>query len=139
MKYSGWIRVLGIAILGTGWLMSVNTQAQANERDGYSSDDLAVQTANDLFDVCTIDTAHSEYDLATGFCYGFFEGAKHYDDALAGSGLHNDIVCSPEGGATRTQAVNVFIQYLKDNPQYGIEPPIDAIFRALIAKWPCSE
>jgi hypothetical protein len=85
-----------------------------------------------------LDTAHSEYDLAIGFCYGFFEGATHYDDALAGSGLYNDILCSPEG-VTRTQAATVFVQYLKDNPQYGIEPPIDAIFRALIAKWPCSE
>jgi hypothetical protein len=52
--------------------------------------------------------------------------------------LYNDILCSPEG-VTRTQAATVFVQYLKDNPQYGIEPPIDAIFRALIAKWPCSE
>jgi hypothetical protein len=138
MKYSGWIRGLGIAILSAGWLMSGNMHAQGSERDGYSRDDLAIHTANDLFDVCTIDTAHSEYGLAIGFCYGFFAGAKHYDDALAGSGLHNDIVCSPEG-ITRTQAGTVFIQYLKDNPQYGKEPPIDAIFRALIDKWPCSE
>jgi hypothetical protein len=138
MKYSGWIRVLGIAILGAGWLMSGNVHAQNNERDGYSSDDLAVHTANDLFDVCSIDTAHSDYDLAISFCYGFFEGATHYDDALAGSGLYNDILCSPEG-VTRAQAATVFVQYLKGNPQYGIEPPIDAIFRALIAKWPCSE
>ena len=68
----------------------------------------------------------------------FFEGASHYDDALAGSGLHNDIVCAPDT-VTRKQATAVFIQYIKDNPQYGREPPIDAIFRALIAKWPCAE
>jgi len=136
MKYSGWIRVVGIAVLGAGWLISGN--AQASERNGYSPEDFDVHTANDLFDVCTIDPGHADHNLAIGFCYGFFEGASHYDDALAGSGLHNDIVCAP-AGVTRTQATAVFIQYIEGNPQYGIEPPIDAIFRALIAEWPCAE
>ena len=138
MKYIGWIRIVGIAVLGAGWLISGNMHVQANERDGYSREDFEVNTARDLFDVCTIDPAHADHNLAIGFCYGFFEGASHYDDALAGSGLHNDIVCAPDT-VTRKQATAVFIQYIKDNPQYGIEPPIDAIFRALIAKWPCAE
>lgn len=138
MKYSGWIRIVGIAVLGAGWLISGNAHAQANERDGYSPGDFEVHTARDLFDVCTIDPGHSDHNLAIGFCYGFFEGASHYDDALADSGLHKDIVCAP-AGVTRKQATAVFIQYIKDNPQYDIEPPIDAIFRSLIAKWPCAE
>ena len=48
------------------------------------------------------------------------------------------IVCTPDT-VTRTQAVAVFIQYIQANPQYVSEPPIDAIFRALIDKWPCPE
>jgi len=138
MRYSGWIKFLGIAVLSSVWLIWGNGHAQANERDGYSPEDFEVHTANELFDVCTIDPGHSDHNLALGFCYGFFEGATHYDDALASSALHKDIVCAPDE-VTRTQAVAVFTQYIKTNPQYGIEPPIDAIFRALIDKWPCAE
>jgi hypothetical protein len=34
--------------------------------------------------------------------------------------------------------VAVFIRYIEANPQYGSEPPVDGIFRALVDKWPCA-
>jgi hypothetical protein len=49
---------------------------------------------------------------------------------------HRKIVCDPPG-TTRTETVEVFVSYVRTNPQYGSETPIDAIFRALVAKWPC--
>ena len=138
MNYRSWMGILSIAVLSTGWLASGNLQAGTSGSDGYSLEDFDLHTAEDLLDVCTLESGHPEHNIAMAFCYGFFEGATHYDDALADSGMSSDIVCNP-GGVTRTQAVTVFVQYMQANPQYGVEAPIDAIFRALVAKWPCVE
>ena len=135
MRYKGWMGILGVVVLSAGWLVSGSVHAQAS--DGYSLDDFKLRTANDLVDVCTIEPGHRDYETAVAFCYGFFEGAAHYDDVVAASS-RAEIVCIPPQ-VTRTQAVAVFIAHNKANPQYGSEAPIDAIFRALIAKWPCAE
>ena len=135
MKYRGWIGILGF-ILTSGLLASANLQAKSG--DGYSLEDTRLNTASDLVDVCTIGTGHDHYDVAMAFCYGFFEGAARYDDALAGPEWHGDILCEPPE-VTRAQAVAVFIQYIEANPQYGSAPPVDGIFRALVDRWPCAE
>lgn len=106
--------------------------------DGYSLEDLALDSASDLVDVCTIEPGHEHYASALAFCYGFFEGAIHYDEAISKAPGHVDLVCSP-AGTTRSQAVGVVVTYLQANPQHGEEAPIDAIFRALVDKWPCPE
>jgi hypothetical protein len=105
--------------------------------DGFTLQDMKLQTAGALLDVCTIEPGHEHYDVARAFCYGFFEGGIRYDQAIAGADYHKDLVCEPEG-TTRLQAVDVFVTYMKANPQYTDEGPIDAIFRALMAKWPCT-
>lgn len=138
MKYMSWMGIIGITVLSTGWLASGNLHADTRTSEGYSLEDFRLRTAADLVDVCTLETGHSDHAIALAFCYGFFEGGTHYDDAISGSEWYEDIVCNPPE-VTRTQAVNVFVQYLEANPQYGSEPPIDAIFRALVAKWPCAE
>ena len=104
---------------------------------GYDLEDFKLTSAASLVDVCTLDRNHPHHGTAMAFCYGFFEGGIHYDRALAVSPDHTPLVCEPDG-TTRTQAVGVFVTYIKANPQYGAEMPIDAIFRALIDKWPCA-
>ena len=66
------------------------------------------------------------------------EGATHYDIAITNLDVTKDIVCIP-ANVTRTEAVTSFIEYMKANPQYGAEPPIDGMFRALVAEWPCAK
>ena len=105
--------------------------------EGFTLDDFGLTSAQDLVDVCTVPPGHEHYEAAHAFCLGFFEGATHYDDALSDSKLYADLVCQPEG-VTRAEAVTVILDYLAANPQYGSEAPIDASFRALIDKWPCS-
>jgi len=134
MNHNNWTRILGVVLLNTGWLMSGNLYAD----DGYALDDFKLRSAADLVDICTLESGHPDYAVATAFCYGFFEGATHYDNALADSGLYVDIVCVP-GDITRSQAVSVVIDFMAANPQHGAESPIDATFRALIAEWPCPE
>ena len=119
-----------ILSFGTG-LFSASLLAQ--EADAF-----AIDTAEDLIEVCTFDNSHANRQTATAFCYGFFEGAAHYDNALEQSPLHATLLCEPQD-LTRQQAVTVVVEYLAANPQYNSEPAIDGAFRALIAEWPCPE
>jgi hypothetical protein len=105
--------------------------------DGYMLEDYELDSAADLVDICTLESAHPDHIAARSFCYGYFDGAYHYDLALSSSPDYKDIICAPEN-TTRTQAVEAFVAYLRANPQYGSEMPIDAIFRALSTKWPCA-
>ena len=138
MNYRVWINVLGIVILSSGWLVSSNLHAAVGSSEGYSIEDLRLHTTSDLVDVCTIETGHADYTAALAFCYGFMDGVAHYDNAIASLDVIDDIVCIP-ANVTRTEAVATFIEYIKANPQYGAEPPIDGLFRALVAEWPCAE
>jgi hypothetical protein len=138
MNYRRWIAVLSIALCGVGWATSGNVYAEPHVSDGYTIDDLDLNSAGDLVDVCTLEMQHAHYNAARAFCYGFFEGAIHYNNAISNEDYYVDLVCSP-AGITRLQGVQVFLAYMAANPQYETEAPIDAIFRALIAEWPCTE
>jgi len=135
MKSWRWIGVLSIALWGAGWMAPGNLYAAT---DGYTLEDVKLTSAGALVDVCTIEPANEHYTAAMAFCYGFFEGAIRYAEAISGSVLHRKLVCEPPA-TTRLQAVEVFISYINDNPQFEDESAIDAIFRALMARWPCPE
>ena len=117
--------------------LAAEVSAQTEQMDGYDLQDFSLGTAAHLIDVCTLEESDPDHVTAMAFCYGFFEGGYHYDVALTASPDHARIVCEPEG-TTRTQAVDVSVTYIKANPQYAGEMPIDAIFRALVDKWPCT-
>jgi hypothetical protein len=138
MNIKGWTGIVGVAVLTAGWLASGQLQAETVLNDGYTLEDYRLHTAADLVDVCTLESGHPDHATARGFCYGFFEGATHYHDTISRAPSHLKLVCAP-AETTRTDAVAVFTTYIRSNPQYASDGPIDAIFRALIAKWPCAE
>ena len=105
--------------------------------DGYVLEDYQLRSTADLVDICTLGPEDADHVAARAFCYGYFEGAYHYDKMLSSAPGYEELVCSPKG-TTRTQAVEAFVSYIKANPQHKSEPPLDGVFRALIAKWPCS-
>jgi len=138
MNIKGWTGIVGVAVLIAGWLVSGQLRAETASNDGYTLEDFRLRAAADLVDVCTLEESHPHYETARGFCYGFFEGGTHYDVVISRSPTHKEIVCNPPE-TTRTEVVEVFVAYVSANPQYASEEPIDAIFRALVAKWPCEE
>ena len=138
MNYRVWTKILGIVVICSGWLISSSLHAATGSSEGYSIEDLRMNTTADLVDVCTIEAGHADYTAALAFCYGFVDGVAHYDHAIAKLAVIEDIVCTP-ANVTRKQAVAVFIEYIAANPQYGAEPPIDGLVRALVAEWPCTE
>lgn len=136
MKIEGWLGFVGVAVVTAGWLVSGQLWAHTKLSDGYTLEDFSLGTAGDLVDLCTLEQSHPDHVAARAFCYGFFEGGTHYDEAISTSPTYKKIVCDPPE-TTRTQAVEVFVSYVRANPRYASETPVDTIFRALVAKWPC--
>lgn len=126
------IGILSIALCGAGWIAPGSLQAD----NSFTIADLKLKSASELVDVCTVETTNPDYVAALAFCYGFFEGTIRYAEAISGPEAHKNLVCPP-AGATRLQAVDAFVAYMKANPQHASERPVDAIYRALMPHWPC--
>ena len=113
--------------------------AEAADTDGYTLEDFQLNTAADLFDICTIDTTHSDFQQAHSFCLGYFTGGQHYHRAATREPSLLPPIACPEQTVTREQAVDVYVVFMRANPQYMQEPPMEAVFRAVSAKWPCAK
>jgi hypothetical protein len=77
------------------------------------------------------------YQAAIGFCHGYAVGTYHYYQAATASAEQTRFVCFPEPPPTRVQAIQMFLAWTKENPQYMNERPVDSIFRFLETKFPC--
>jgi Rap1a immunity proteins len=106
------------------------------QTDGYTLDDYQLHTSGDLLDICTVDPANAQYWEARAFCLGYFTGGIHLHDELVASGDFPRIACAPPN-ATRDDVVAAFVSYAQAHPQYLKEQPMDTVFRAVNAKWPC--
>ena len=83
MNIKGWRGIIGVAVLTAGLLVSGQLCAQTKLSDGYTLEDFSLRTAADLVDRCTLDQGHLDHVAARAFCYGFFEGDIHFDDAIS--------------------------------------------------------
>jgi hypothetical protein len=112
---------------------------QVSAQDAGTADlgDFEVDTAQDLLDLCAVDTGNALYAEALQFCYGFFEGMIHYHDRMSAGPDVKPIVC-PEGQPTRQDAVDMYVAYAEANPRFLDEDPADNVIRAAMATWPCS-
>jgi len=114
------------------------TSVQAASSDAYGLDDYQLDSAKDLYDVCTVPPSNPDHAVAKAFCVGYFEGGIHLHDALAAADDFPKIACAPDT-TTRKELVEVFVEFAKANPQYHNEPAMDAVFRAVVSKWPCGK
>ena len=136
MNIKGSTRIVGIIVLIAGCLVSGQLLSQTKMSDGYTLEDFSLRTAADLVDLCRLDKSHQDHVTARAFCYGFFEGGIHYAEAISTSPNFIKLVCAPPD-TTLTEALDVFLTYVQANPEYASKRPIDTIYRALVAKWPC--
>jgi hypothetical protein len=99
--------------------------------------DFQVLKTSDLLDLCTTSPADDLYQEAIHFCHGYLIGAFHYYVASTiGPGGEQEI-CFPVPKPTRNEAVSMFVNWVKDNPQYHNELPVETEFRFLHETWPC--
>lgn len=132
------MRKLASAIAVAAGLGFATTGAQAADSAKYGLDDYTLNSAKDLYDLCTLPASHPDHAVAQAFCVGFFEGGIRLHDTLAKADDFPEIACAPDT-ATRKEVVDVFVAFAKANPQYHSEAPMDAVFRAVVNKWPCGE
>ena len=117
-------------------LGSMAPRAEAANTDGYTLLDFQLNTAADLLDICTVDSAHPDYSAAHSFCLGYLTGGQHYHRAVTRDPGLPPIAC-PEQTVTREQAIDMYVVFMRAHPQYLQEPPMETVFRAAAAKWPC--
>ena len=112
-------------------------QASAQDAGTADTGDFAVETAQDLFDLCSADASDPLYAEALQFCAGFFEGMKHYHDRMSAGPDVDPIVCAPSN-VTLQNAINMYVDYARAHPQLLNEDPADNVVRWAMAEWPCS-
>ena len=99
-------------------------------------DDFLVRTTQDYVKLCSASESDPLYQAAIGFCHGYAVGAYQYHQAIA-SDTRTDFVCLPQPPPTRAEALQMFVTWAKENPQYMQERPVDTLFRFLENKFPC--
>jgi hypothetical protein len=103
-----------------------------------TSDHFRIRSTADLVEICSTPASDSLYDAAMGFCHGYAIGAYHYYQATVSGPEGKPFVCVPSSPPpTRTEGLQMFLAWARNNPQYMGEPAVDTLFRWLAATWPC--
>ena len=99
--------------------------------------DFEANTAEQFISLCTVSPDEPLYHQAVNFCHGYFEGAYQYYEAMTSGPKGIKFVCVPDPLPSRNDAIGMFIEWAKLNPQYMEERPVEAEFRFLMETWPC--
>lgn len=117
-------------------LGAASAGAQPVSGPGYDHLDYQLNSAQDLFDICTVEVANPDFQVAKAFCFGYFAGGEHYHAAVSAVSPMNPIAC-PTGGVTREQQVAVFVEFVRQHPDKAGNKPMDVVFESLATRWPC--
>ena len=102
-----------------------------------SVEDFQVNTTKDLIDLCMAPPEEPLALHAIHFCHGYLVGAYHYYAASVAGPNGVSLVCPPDPRPSRNDTIAMFVQWVKDHPQYWNELPVETEFRFLTAIWPC--
>ncbi len=102
-------------------------------------EDLAFDTTEDLYQVCSTPASAAEY-IATSFaCRGFIEATVQYHDAISDRKHMKRLVCYGKD-ATIADGRAAFLSWAeanKGNAKLMNEPPVVGLVRALADTYPC--
>ena len=102
-------------------------------------EDFKVDTAQDIIDLCTTPADDPSYIAAIHFCQGYLVGAYDYHVAANAGPEGDPLVCLPNPPPSRNEAIQMFIDWAKEHPEYMKEEAVEAEFRFLTEKWPCKK
>lgn len=102
-----------------------------------SEKDFRAETTQDLINLCTAAPDDPLYSQAINFCHGYLVGAFAYYEAASSGPKGTKLVCPPEPRPSRNEAIKMFIDWVKAQPQYLKDKPVETEFRFLMEKWPC--
>jgi hypothetical protein len=100
-------------------------------------DQFRVRSTADLVEICSTPANDPMYAAAISFCHGFAVGAYHYYLASVSGPEGKSFVCLPDPPPSRTEGVQMFVAWARQNPQYMDEPAVETLFRWLATTWPC--
>jgi hypothetical protein len=104
-----------------------------------TEDDFYIKNAQDLVDLCSAPESDPLEDVATHFCHGFASGAWQYHEAQANGPKGVRLVCPPDPPPTRNEVIAGFVTWAGNHPQHMSEPAVEALFRYLVERAPCSK
>ena len=96
-----------------------------------------VRSTADLVAICSTPANDPMYAAAIGFCHGFAVGAYQYYLASVSGPEGKPFVCLTDPPPSRTEGVQMFVAWARQNPQYMDEPAVETLFRWLATTWPC--
>jgi len=104
-----------------------------------TDEDFVLRTTENLVTLCSVSAADPRAREAIQMCEGYMLGAFHFYLATNSKGDRGDmrLVCMPNPPPSRNEAVSMFVEWAKANPQYMNQAPVESEFRFLSAKWPC--
>ncbi len=104
-----------------------------------TEEDFKAKTTQAIVNLCTASPDDPNYTAAVNFCQGYLLGAYHYYAAANAGDEGNRLVCFPNPGPTRNEAVKMFMDWTKLHPEYMNEFPVNTEFRFLVETWPCKK
>jgi len=102
-----------------------------------SEKDFEVQTTENMINLCTVAPEDPFYHHAINFCHGYLAGAYHFYEATSSGPKGIQLVCFSDPSPSRNDTIAMFIEWVKANPQYLGDKPVEVQFRFLMEKWPC--
>jgi Rap1a immunity proteins len=105
--------------------------------EAVDSNNFRVRSTADLVEICSVPASDSMYAAAISFCHGYGVGAYHYYQASVSGPAGKPFVCIPDPPPSRAEALQMFVAWARENPQYMGEPAVETLFRWLAGKWPC--
>jgi len=121
---------LAVSVFQAGQVLAA--QDEANNQALY------LKTVGDLATVCSTGEDYSMHKEAEAFCLGFITGTMHFYGALVPKLKKGPVICS-DHEIPRTEIRDVFLKWIEKYPDHTGDAPIDGLFRAATAKWPCEK
>ena len=100
-------------------------------------DHFRVRSTADLIEICSTPANDSMYPAALSFCHGFAVGAYQYYRASVSGPAGKPFVCLPDPPPSRTEGLQMFVAWARENSQYMGEPTVETLFRWMATTWPC--
>ena len=96
----------------------------------------STRSTEDLVALCSATEADALYPHANVFCTGYIAGVMHYHREITKGPKIKPLFC-PEEQVTRGEAVAVFLDWARRNPQYMGVPAVEGVMRAAEERFPC--
>jgi len=129
---SGRRTVLG-ALIAVVWMATgASADARSVEPDDFRFDD-----AGALYHLCGASADDELFEEARHACYGFLYGVGLFYKEALNAGRARKVVC-PKEELTRETMREQYVTWAGANPDRMDLSPVDALFLAAQARWPCT-